>query len=1030
MIIHNDTCLETLAKKFIDDILNKDNFNTFASGSAYVSKGSFLTGGSIIICESRGLQEYIQKLSADMRGIWTALSFKPLAGYLMQCAYNLSTDKKDENENVFSPHNLVWAIYRLLEDSQKTFFFANELASLFFAYQIYRPQIIKKWNKGEKYTIEGADNNFKKNEEFQRKIWLALKKEHKNDQDISQLYDLFEKSERKIIPRQIFIFAPVSIAPVQLNALRLLSEAGCKVNMYLYQTSGGYIGGSKSKKSIAKLRREARGKERINDDDTLYGEPGNSLVANLGRSAQVLYEQIDWDLESNDAAAQTDSFLHAIQSKIINDDNEKAEYQINKNDKSLTLNSCFSPLREVEVLCDFLLSLFDNNKALTPADIQIVSPNIENYANAIETVFRRREIPFFMADRDIKKHDKTAQLLNMLFSVIGGRYEAPDISSLFEYSLYVQDRELEAGDRELLEKWVRENAIRHGLNSADNAPNYSFKTGFSQLAAGFFTIPQNDYSENDDYCYPDIEGNKSWILGDFISFVNALKIFEEESQKEKSIEDWDNFFRENLQAFFGTDEVNFNEDSDNPYQKVIGAWDSLKKEILIGFGGNPNIQIDFSILKTALPKKVEGNAKSSYYTSGNISCSNMETVRARPSKVICCIGMNDKEYPRQALIKEISLMSGCSPGDKDIANEDRLIFLETICSAKENLYISWLGQDEKTMDELDPSSVVVMLLENLKEQFNIEKKDIITKHPLQPFSKKYFDGTLETYDNRWIVKGKHSSSARNVWEWRINNTESEEDNNIDAMLSIFNDTPRYFIKDVCNIILPEDSEVLDNMEPFVMESSLDRWLLSDLIIKSDTDNDKYLNAIKTLKRRGELPDGKFADKIIGEIILEAKELKDRAKNEKEGSYWIYPGKDKGKYRLKHWLKHLELNSNKQENQNTKMFLKEIEPIELKGMPKEKAKEILACMFKLKNELEKRLLPVFPDAAWVFMEEGMERASVKIFGREERDYSAVQTSQYAYMAIGDAESFGELGKGLEEDFKKCSETLFKEYKDFL
>jgi exodeoxyribonuclease V gamma subunit len=1030
MQIHNDTCLETLAEKFIDAILSKDNFNAFSRGSAYGVKSSFLTGGSVIICESKGLQEYLQKTCADKYGIWTALTFKPLTGFLMQCAYNLSKDKKDENENVFNPHNLVWAIYKLLEGRQKTLFFANELASLFFAYQIYRPEIIKKWNKHEKYTINNADKNFEKNEEFQRNIWIKIKNEHKSEQDLSQLYDLFEKSDKKIIPKQIFIFAPLSIGMVQLKALNLLSEAGCNVNMYLYQISREYSGDTKSEKSIARLRRKSWENNKIADEDKLYWDFGNRLVANLGRCSQVLYEQIGWEnLEYNNATEKADTLLGNMQRNIINDSNEKVKYQ---KDSSLVINSCFSSLREIEVLCDYLLNLFDKNKIITPADIAIVSPNIEIYADAIETVFARYKIPFFIADRDVKKHDKTAQLLNLLFSAIGGRYEAPDIVALFEYSMYVQDRELAASDRERLEKWVEENAVRHSLENSGGAPDYSFKTGFDQLLSGFFIIPKDNFSKNDDYCYPDIEGNQSIILGDLIIFIETLNEFEKESQKEKSIEEWDNFFRINLQVFFGYDETDFNEGNDNPYQKIIGAWDSLKKEILIGFLNNANQKIDFSVLKAALPRKVEENSMASYYLSGNISCSNIETIRAVPYKVICCIGMNSREFPRLLLAKEISLMREYKLGDKDTASEDRLMFLETICSAKENLYISWIGQNETTMDELDPCSVVVMLLNNLKEQYGTEE-NIVNKHPLQPFSKKYFNGTFETYDDRWIKTSNNKNFINpglDIWEWEIKNPIFEEEMDFDILYRILCDTPKYFLRDVCNIILPEDISMLESLEPFVIDNYMEEWKLADFIINNDANDNELETYLKIQKRRGDLPDGKFAEKLIYQIIIEAKELKEKAKDENTGTYWIYPNKDRGKYRLKHWLNHLDLNLNKNEFQNTKIFLKDI-TIELKGMSKTEAGGIFNELRELKNKLDKKMQPIFPDAAWIYVSENnLEKAELKVFGRDEYSFGIVNSSEYARIVIGEAESFSDLGENIENKFVQYSEVLFKSYKEHI
>jgi len=1020
------TNIETLANKFLEDVLSKSNFG------ASNTKGGFLTGGSLIVCESKGLQEYLQKTCADKYGIWTALPFKPLVGLLMQCAYNLSKNKKDEKENIYNQHNLVWAIYALLEGEKKTFSFANELASLFFVYQIYRPKLIEKWAENK------LDESITKNEEWQKKLWLELKKKYENEQNIYELYKSIEqelkngKCEKKFLPKQIFIFAPLSIAPIHLSTLIHLSQAGSKVNLYLLQVSEEYIGASVNDKQIAKMRKEAWANNKIANENELYWDLGNRLIANLGRNAQVIYEQISEYEEQgkifckflnseNNISNENETLLSKIQNDIIQDNNESCTSRVINT--QLTFNNCFSSLREIEVLCDYLLDLFAEKKIL-PSDIAVVSPNIENYASSIESVFGRYNIPFQITDRDVKKYDKTAQLLNLLFAQIGGRYEAPDILALFEYSRFVQGRELDSNDREHLEKWVKENAIRHNLNSPASAPNYSFAGGFEQLKAGFFMISETGFSELGDYCYPDIEGNAANIFGEFAHFVKILEKFDTESKKEKSIEEWNVFLKENLQVFFGEDTTDFNEAQDDPYQKVIEVWNSLKEEMYIGFGNKQKTQISFSTLKNALLRKIESNVKSSYSMTGKISFSNFETIRAVPHKVICCIGMNSKEFPHQVQSKEMSLMGEYKQGDRDIANEERLMFLEMICNAREKFYISWIGQNEKTAEDLEPSSVVIMFLKNLEEQYKIKPEDLIVKHPLQPFSKKYFNGTLSTYDNRW--QSNENFEPINIWKWEMPAKETEEKRDIDSLFKILSDVPKYFLKTVCNIELPETIELLENVEPFIVERGLDKWKLSDLILKNEN-RDKYMKEVKISKLRGSLPSGKFASKIIDSAAIEMEELKEKAKNEKEGTYWIYPSKDKGRYRLKHWLYHLNLNT-ENENQNTKIFLKDA-VIELRGMTKEEANKILNELWELKQELEKRMLPIFPDAAWEYLKsnkseaEKIKVAEGSIFG-DGFNKGLAEYSGYAKKVLGEAKSLKELCG--EREFVDCSERLFGGY----
>jgi len=425
---------------------------------------------------------------------------------------------------------------------------------------------------------------------------------------------------------------------------------------------------------------------------------------------------------------------------------------------------------------------------------------------------------------------------------------------------------------------------------------------------------------------------------------------------------------------------------------VSNAWDSLKKEMLIGFGNNANMLLDFAAIKNALPRKLEASAKSSYSLSGRISFSNMETVRAIPHKIICCIGMNSKEFPRQIKNREISLLAKYELGDKDIANEDRQMFLETILSAKEALYISWVGQSEKNADELEPSSVVVMLLKYLKAE--------IKKHPLQPFSE-------VTYDTRW---NGHIVDRKNIWKWEVVPQEREEKKDIDVLYRILSNVPRYFLRDVCNIELPEPADLLKGIEPFIL-GKLDEWSVSDLILNGEED---YRRKIEIQKIRGDLPSGNFVNRHIEKIEEKVKILKEKAKGEEPGTFWIFPNKDKGKYRLKHWLKHLDLNTNRK--RDTKLFLED-NTITLAGLPKEKAVEILEDLWKLRQELERRILPIFPNAAYMYLEGNMQEAEGALF--KEAEYS-----DYAKMLFGNARTLKELG--VEEEFMDCSKRLFLGY----
>ena len=103
------------------------------------------------------------------------------------------------------------------------------------------------------------------------------------------------------------------------------------------------------------------------------------------------------------------------------------------------------------------------------------------------------------------------------------------------------------------------------------------------------------------------------------------------------------------------------------------------------------------------------------------------------------------------------------PGDRSRRDDDRYLFLETLLSAREKLYISYQGQDTQDNSTLPPSVVVSELLDYIAAGFYPPDKKaeeyLVTKHRLQPFSPEYFrpDSALFSYSNE-----NYSAAVRKI----------------------------------------------------------------------------------------------------------------------------------------------------------------------------------------------------------------------------------------------------------------------------
>ena len=118
-------------------------------------------------------------------------------------------------------------------------------------------------------------------------------------------------------------------------------------------------------------------------------------------------------------------------------------------------------------------------------------------------------------------------------------------------------------------------------------------------------------------------------------------------------------------------------------------------------------------------------------------------MRSIPFEVVCLLGMNDGDYPRSSRRSDFDLMAlpgQHRPGDRSRRDDDRQLMLEALLSARRVLYVSWTGRSARDNIEQPPSVLVSQLRDYLSAGWG---GDVLaqrtTEHPLQPFSRRYFE---------------------------------------------------------------------------------------------------------------------------------------------------------------------------------------------------------------------------------------------------------------------------------------------------
>src|SRR5690606_8201848 len=159
-----------------------------------------------------------------------------------------------------------------------------------------------------------------------------------------------------------------------------------------------------------------RWKRKAKKEGSLYEVPieGNTWVTNCGQVIQdtfsLFFKSDDFlnEYRDNGIVPEPTSLLGKIQHDIYNNSvrGERNRLSLEDlNDGSIMINSCYTPVREVEALYNYLVALVDKQpKAISPRDIVVMVSDIEVYAPYIKAVFRSSPyvFPFTVADENVK----------------------------------------------------------------------------------------------------------------------------------------------------------------------------------------------------------------------------------------------------------------------------------------------------------------------------------------------------------------------------------------------------------------------------------------------------------------------------------------------------------------------------------------------------------------------------------------------------------------------------------------------------
>ena len=701
-----------------------------------------------IVVQSQGMRRYLSVYLARELGVAANLQFSLPAGLTWQLMQKLIPDIPALSP--FSPEVMRWRLLDLFrsERFQTTSEFENvrsvlqsylgsgesadyqlagQLADIFDQYLVYRPQWIDAWQEGKLLGL-GDD------EVWQAQLWRYLDDGNQSAPHRVALWEkLLSSLDKAHLPERFFVFGISTMAPMYLQLLQKISEH-CDVFVFALNPSGQYWG------NVIEAAQLLKG-----GDDADLSQTGHPLLASLGKQGRDFFDfltEIGLEEQPVFEEVSDDTLLHCLQNDIQNlrmpSENSRADLL---DDGSVRIVSAHSPLRELQILKDKLLRILHEHPDWQPHDIAVLTPNIEPYSPFIEAVFGQAQggaqaLPYSVSDVKLSRRQPLLYALEQTLDLLESRFEVDKVLPLLESGLVLRRFGLTADDLPLLHDTIAELNVHWGLDgtmrgAADNL--FTWQQALERIVLGWM-LPDDGSPlwQNVSAWHGDV--NRLDVFGRFAAFIRTLSRLAAEWRKPAAAEEWTERCRDLVQSLFLPD-------ADDQYalqqfEQALAKWQ--EETALAGFRGTlPQHTVIRHI------RRFLGSESQAGFLRGGITFCSMVPMRSLPFKVICLLGLNDGDFPRNTKAAVFDLIAQHpQKGDRARRDDDRYLFLEALISAREMLYLSYIGRDIRNDAEFAPSSLISELLDTIAAMTGKSGRELAEKwvkhHPLQAFSRRYF----------------------------------------------------------------------------------------------------------------------------------------------------------------------------------------------------------------------------------------------------------------------------------------------------
>lgn len=674
-------------------------------------------GRDVIVVPSVGMREYlIEVLGRSLPGGSAAGPILGNVDFIFPNAFNLRVlGHYCVDDDPWSRGRLRWTILSVLQhepgllpgfaEGRRKLARAEKAAHLFEKYAAQRPSMLADWADG-RLTDGFVPLDAARTEGYgwQYEVWRRVR----DRVGTSPAEEVVQRAPAVEPGVRYWLFALEFLSPAKISLLANLG-ADAPIGLYLLQAPDAKqndIDGS-----VVHGRAVARHSfvPAVFDHplNRSWGQIAHETTALVGAFARHVNTPVQ-RLHHPDRS----SLLGRLRSGIVGDHETPQQGDA---DRSVQVHLCHGATRQVQVLRDALLHLFEADPTLTPRDVVVLCTDLATFAPLIGPIFAAGNVPVpvTIVDRSITSRTQVETAVDAVLTVLQGRCTMSELLDVLAQPYVQASVGLTADDVALVEELLPSLDVRWGLNAAhrarwgypvdDDVSTWRHAVDRMLLGALVQDAPGIEVVRG---ITPlaDVDGQAALAVGRFSMLLARLEIIEELTRTATSLADWARVLHRISATLLAPPPAD---------RSMLGPIHQLAQDLDAAAGLYPDVTLSLPEFCDTVRDTMDGTPMRSRQWSDTVRVATPERFRGVPSRVIALLGMDEERLGTGGVDGDDLLAVTAHVGDRDARSEARLGLLTTICAASETLLVLADGHSVTDNTEIPPAMPVRELVDHL-----------------------------------------------------------------------------------------------------------------------------------------------------------------------------------------------------------------------------------------------------------------------------------------------------------------------------